>query len=39
MRIEEQMQVGGMRRGGDKGKECKQINSDIDITNDTSGIQ
>jgi len=40
MRIEEQMQVGmrKVEREGE-GTGCKQINSDIDKTNDTRGIQ
>lgn len=40
MRIEEQMQVGDAegREGGGGGTKCKQINSDIDITNDRRGF-
>ena len=37
MRIEEQMQV-GMRKVERGGDECKQINSDIGIANDTRGF-
>jgi hypothetical protein len=40
MRIEEQMQVGMRKAGrvGDKEIQCKQINSDIDKTNDRRGF-